>query len=194
MEENIFGDIFGNLQQDSILIRQYDLDSFYGGASLKKVFERVITQEEASFLPEQEAYIFINYHMRPWLMRLFELTFKYLIFITFEIEFKKILDESQTMTILSSFRNQHWLQPSNLDHNYITNVVDGLLTGFSNQFVEDVENLQLRAESGNQLKSLSVCPLICLLSHSFSDSQGRIHTSHWTNRRISAFSLYSSFQ
>ena len=60
MEENIFGDIFGNLQQDSILIRQYDLDSFYGGASLKKVFERIITQEEASFLPEQEAYIFIK--------------------------------------------------------------------------------------------------------------------------------------
>ena len=148
MDENIFGDIFGNLHRDSIPIRQYNLDSFYGGTSLKKVFERIITQDETSYLPEQEAFVFINYHMRPWLMELFELTFKYLVFVTFEIEFKKILDESQTMTILSSFRNQSWLQPTNLDHNYITNIVDDILSGFSNQFVQDVEDLQLRTESG----------------------------------------------
>ena len=53
------------------------------------------------------------------------------------------------MTILSSFRNQSWLQPTNLDRNYIANIVDNILTGFSEQYVEDVENLQLRTESGN---------------------------------------------
>ena len=62
---------------------------------------------------------------------------------------KQILDESQTMTILSSFRNQSWLQPTNLDRNYIANIVDNVLTGFSEQYVQDVENLQLRTESGN---------------------------------------------
>ena len=149
MEENIFGDIFGDLHRNSIPIRQYDLDSFYGGTSLKRVFERIITHEENSFLPEQEAFIFINFHMRPWLTQLFELNYKYLVFVTFEIEFKKILDESQTMTILSSFRNQSWLQPTNLDRNYIANIVDNILTGFSEQYVQDVENLQLRTESGN---------------------------------------------
>ena len=112
------------------------------------MFERIIIQEEPSFLPEQEAFIFINFHMRPWLMELFELTYRYLIFITFEIEFKKILDEYQTMSILSSFRNQSWLQPTNLDHNYITNIVDNILSGFTNQYIQDVENLQLRTESG----------------------------------------------
>ena len=149
MEENIFGDIFGNLHRNSIQIRQYDLDTFYGGTSLKRVFERIIRHEEPSFLPEQEAYIFINFHMRQRLIELFELTFKYLIFLTFEVEFKKILDESQTMTILSSYRNQSWLQPTNLDRNYITNVVDELLLSFSDRYVEDVEDLQLRTESGN---------------------------------------------
>ena len=149
MEENIFGDIFGDLHRNSIPIRQYDLNSFYGGTSLKRVFERIITHEEISFLPEQEAFIFINFHMRPWLTQLFELNYKYLVFVTFEIEFKKILDESQTMTILSSFRNQSWLQPTNLDRNYIANIVDNILTGFSEQYVQDVENLQLRTESGN---------------------------------------------
>ena len=87
--------------------------------------------------------------MRQRLIELFELTFKYLIFLTFEVEFKKILDESQTMTILSSYRNQSWLQPTNLDRNYITNVVDELLLSFSDRYVEDVEDLQLRTESGN---------------------------------------------
>ena len=89
MEENIFGDIFGDLHRNSIPIRQYDLDSFYGGTSLKRVFERIITHEEISFLPEQEAFIFINFHMRPWLTQLFELNYKYLVFVTFEIELKK---------------------------------------------------------------------------------------------------------
>ena len=135
MEENIFGDIFGDLHHNSIPIRQYDLDSFYGGTSLKRVFERIITPEETSYLPEQEAYIFINFHMRPWLTELFELTYKYLVFTTFEVEFKKILDESQCMTILSSFRNQSWLQPDNLDRNYIANIVDNIIFWGENNYI-----------------------------------------------------------
>ena len=193
MEENIFGDIFGNSHQNSIPIRQYDLESFYGGTSLKRVFERIVTQGETSYLPEQEAYIFINFHMRPWLIELFELNYKYIIFLTFEVEFVKILDNSQSMTILSSFRNQSWLQPNNLDHNYITNIVDELLSGFSNQFVEDVENLQLRTESGNQIPvCLSVCLSTC--HHRPTDQQTNRPTDQQTNRPTDQFVTYLSYQ
>ena len=148
MGENIFGDLFAGLDHNSIQIRQYDLDCFFNGTSSKRVFERV-SDGGAFFLPEQEAFCFINYHMREWLHNLFQINYKYLVFMTFEVEFVKILDKSQSMTILSSFRNRSWLIPSNLNSNYITQIVDELLSGFTQQYVDDVENLELRTESGN---------------------------------------------
>ena len=111
------------------------------------MFERVLDANDISYLTEQEAYIFFIY-MKRYLMGLFELGFQYIIFLTFEVEFCKILDRSNKMSILSSYRNDFWIIPTNLNQHNLQLIVDALLAGFSRSLMADCESIELRVESG----------------------------------------------
>ena len=86
--------------------------------------------------------------MRPYLKNLLEENYRYLIFLAAEIEFEKIDDPSDTMTIFSSVRNSHWLVIDNLNEDHVTTLVDRLLVNFFKQYFDDIEATTRRKGSG----------------------------------------------
>ena len=127
------------------------LSLFSKGTSQKRVFERITEGDDLSFLAEQEAYIFYIY-MKRYLMSLFELGYQYIIFVTFEVEFMKILDRGNKMSILSSHRNEFWIIPTNLNQYNLLLIVEELLRGSSRSLMLDCESVELRIESGKDVQ------------------------------------------
>ena len=62
------------------------------GLSAKQVFCRQDNQNDRYFLPEVELYIYIQFHVRPFLKQLLSPSHRYLIYLNAEIEFVKITD------------------------------------------------------------------------------------------------------
>ena len=73
---------------------------------------------------------------------------EYIFFLAAEIQFHKMTDAADTMTIFSSYRNQRWITME-YDSLAITNrIVDEMLIYFNIQIVEDIDDLQNKKESG----------------------------------------------
>ena len=87
-------------------------------------------------------------------MGLFELGYQFIVFLTFEVEFVKILDRGNKMSILSSYRNEYWIVPTNLNQNYLISIIDALLNGFSRSLMFDCESVELRVESGMSVRQV----------------------------------------
>ena len=86
--------------------------------------------------------------MRPALSRILQPGKEYLIFLAAEIEFHKLTDVTDTMTIFSSYRNQRWLT-IDYDSLAVTNrYADEMLTHFGIQIMFDIDSVQNKKESG----------------------------------------------
>ena len=81
-------------------------------------------------------------------MSLFELGYQYIVFLSFEVQFEKILERENKMSIISSYRNEYWIIPTNLNQENLLLIVDELLNGFSRSLMIDCETIELRVESG----------------------------------------------
>ena len=126
------------------------------------MFCRQDDQNDRYFLPEIELYIYIQFHVRPFLKELLTPNHRYLIFINAEIEFVKIIDPTDTMSIFSSVRNARWLTLDQQNDEYLWDVVDQLLVMFLKKYFDDIENVLRRRGSGwsyNKLLQINVTHL-----------------------------------
>ena len=118
------------------------------GLSSKIVFQRAPQEAWKSFLPECETFIYTNFYLRETLTGILQPGKEYLIFLAAEIQFHKITDVRDTMTIFSSYRNQRWLTIEYVSVEITQNYVDEMLTHFNCQILEDIDALHNKKESG----------------------------------------------
>ena len=116
--------------------------------SAKTIFQRAPHETWKSYLPETEIFIYHNFYMRPTLSQILQPGKEYLIFLSAEIEFHKLTDINDKMSIFSSYRNQRWIS---VDHNSLAvsnRYADEMLTNFSIQIMSDIDSVQNKKESG----------------------------------------------
>lgn len=63
--------IFEGIDENTLRIETVTLDDLFTGASSKQRWWRAPNQENIRFLPQQELFIYINYHLLPHLRRVF---------------------------------------------------------------------------------------------------------------------------
>ena len=118
------------------------------GVSSKIVFQRAPQEEWKSYLPESETFIYTNFYLRQTLAGILQPGKEYLIFLAAEIQFHKITDITDTMTIFSSYRNHRWLTIEYHSLEMTSRFTDEILTHFNIQILEDVDALHNKKESG----------------------------------------------
>ena len=118
------------------------------GVSSKITFQRAPHETWKSFLPESETFIYTNFYLRDTLSEILQPGKEYLIFLAAEIQFHKITDLTDTMTIFSSFRNQRWLTIEYNSPELIRSYADEMLNHFNCQILEDIDALHNKKESG----------------------------------------------
>ena len=126
------------------------------------MFCRQDGQNDRYFLAEVELYIYIQFHVRPFLKELLTPNHRYLLFINAEIEFVKITDPDDSMSIFSSVRNARWLTVDQQNDDYLWDIVDQLLAMFLRKYFDDIENVLRRRGSGwsyNKLLQINVTHL-----------------------------------
>ena len=132
------------------------------GLSAKQVFCRQDNQNDRFFLPEVELYIYIQFHVRPFLKQLLSPNHRYLLYLNAEIEFVKIIDPEDTMSIFSSVRNARWLTIDRQDDDYLYDIIDQLLVLFLKRYFDDIDNVMKRKGSGwtyNKILQINVTHL-----------------------------------
>ena len=154
--------IFAGLGSDTLSIRDYRTNTYYYGTSSRQVFERCPSEGQPLLLPEQELWFYTNWHLREYLTQLLQPHSKYYIYITAQICFHKMDDQSDRMSISSSYRNNNWLIPQEDTTEYRRSLADGLLAQFSSYFFDDIECVERRRESGwvfRYVESISIVHL-----------------------------------
>ena len=118
------------------------------GLSSKIVFQRAPQEEWKNYLPESETFIYTNFYLRQTLAGILQPGKEYLIFLAAEIQFHKIQDFQDTMTIFSSYRNQRWITVEYHSVEMANRFTDEMLTHFNIQILEDIDALHNKKESG----------------------------------------------
>ena len=118
------------------------------GLSSKIVFQRAPQEDWKTYLPESETFIYTNFYLRRTLSEILQPGKEYLIFLAAEIQFHKITDVTDTMTIFSSYRNQRWLTIEYNSLQEINRYADEMLANFNIQILEDIDALHNKKESG----------------------------------------------
>lgn len=62
--------IFGDLNEDTLRIQAETLDDLFTGVSSKRRFTRQEGEEHKRFLPQQELFLYVNYHIVPHIRQL----------------------------------------------------------------------------------------------------------------------------
>ena len=166
------------------------------GVSSKTVFVRAQSELWKSFLPEVEIYIYSNFYLRPRLLHLLQPDHEYICFINAEIQFVKLTDPTDHITIMSGYRNERWLLVERLDQEYRQGLADEMLLHFTRLFLDDVEAVMNKRESGwifDNIRQINIVkierePIIAAYARTFNQcSYDLMEIPKKICRRITAF-------
>lgn len=135
----LLDDPLQGIHQQSLLIDSHLDDDLHTGLSSKKIWQRAPGEHYKRFSSDQELWLYINYHIRPYLRILTEFHNRLYIFIAVEIEFEKLTDINDTCKRWSSYRNQNWFSgylASEFERNAF---IEGALEDFSQNCVYEIE-------------------------------------------------------
>ena len=97
---------FFNININSLRIENRLENDLFAGQASKMLYYRRRDQINKRFLFNEEAYIYVNYHVRPYLRQIVTNAERIYVWISAKIKFEKILDSSDYVFRWSAHRNR----------------------------------------------------------------------------------------